>query len=140
LPLLIISQTPEMARPGQFVQNPRGLVVAVWSDGRVIRCENPSTVGKSYVTGTISAKERDALLQYLESAEVKNAPKVPHLRLHAATLVSTLRLGGGKEKWTTELPDEKGIWFNLRTRLLGVPMSGTHPADATIVRSVSEQE
>jgi hypothetical protein len=140
LPLLIISQTPEMARPGQFVQNPRGLVVAVWRDGRMIRCVDPSTVGKSYVTGTIDSKERDALLQYLESNDIKNAPKVPHLRLHTATLVSTLRLGNDKEKWTTELPDDKSVWPRLRTRLLGVPMSGSHPADATIVRSVSEQE
>jgi hypothetical protein len=49
-PVVIITQTPEYPRPGQFVQYPRGLVAALWSDGRIVRCADPSMVGKSYVT------------------------------------------------------------------------------------------
>jgi hypothetical protein len=139
-PVLIMRQTPEMARPGQFAQHPRGLVAAMWNDGRVVRCADPSTVGKSYVTGTLAANDRDEILKQLESSDVKGAPKVPHLRLHTATLVTTVNTAAGKDKWTAELPDEKSVWWQLRTRLLDLPLAESRPADAATVGDVSKLE
>ena len=134
-----MKQTPETPRPGQFVRHPRGLVAAVWSDGRVVRSAdlNPSTVGTTYVSGTLPEKERDELLKYLESAEVKSAPKVPHFRLHAATLVTTVSTAAGKDKWTAELPDDASVWTKLRSRVLSLPLTDSRPADAAAVRDAS---
>jgi hypothetical protein len=123
-PIVTITQTPEFPRPGQFVQYPRGLVAALWSDGRIVRCVDPLSVGKPslYVTGKVKDQDRDEFIAFLKSDEVMKAPKLPHLRLHSATLQTTIITDAGKEKWVAEVPNYKSIWVEVRKRLLNLPL------------------
>jgi hypothetical protein len=125
-PIVTITQTPEFPKPGQYVQYPRGLVAALWSDGRIVRCADPLSVGKStlYVTGKVKDHDRDEFIAFLKSDEVMKAPKLPHLRLHAATLQTTITTDKGKEKWVAEVPNAKSVWVEVRKRLLNLPLEG----------------
>jgi hypothetical protein len=140
-PVVIITQTPEFPKPGQYVQYPRGLVGALWSDGRIVRCVDPLSVGKSYISGKVSQQDRDEFLAFLKSDEVMKAPKIPHLRLHAATLQTTVRTESGKEKWVAEVPDDKSIWVEVRKRLLNLPVAAdAKAADESAVQDATKEE
>lgn len=140
-PIVVLTQTPEFPKPGQFVQYPRGLVAALWSDGRIVRCVDPTTVGsKSYVSGTVPKQDRDEFIAFLKSDEVMKAPKMPHLRFHSATLQTTIITESGKEKWVAEVPDDKSIWVEVRKRLLNLPLAEGKAAEESAVQDASKEE
>jgi hypothetical protein len=142
VPIVTITQTPEFPKPGQFVQYPRGLVAALWKDGRIVRAVDPLSVGnpKSYVSGTVSQQDRDEFIAFLKSDEVMKAPKKPHLRLHSATLQTTILTDTGKEKWVAEVPNDKSIWVEVRKRMLNLPLKEGKAADESAVQDASKED
>jgi hypothetical protein len=140
--LIGVRQTPEYALPGQFPQHARGLVAALYSDGRIVRTKDVTKVGDSdsYETGTVSKKDYEEFAAFLKTDEVSKAPKVPHFRLHAATRVTTLHTEAGLEKWVTELPDSTSIWAKVQERLLNLPLADGHAADKDTVDGASKED
>lgn len=52
-------ESPRMvvySRPSGQVISPRGMLAAVWSDGRVVRCKDETAPGKEMLAGTIALK------------------------------------------------------------------------------------
>lgn len=137
-----VRQTPEYALPGQFPQHPRGLVAALYSDGRIVRAKELSQVGdtSTYETGTVAKNDYDEFVAFLKTDEVAKAPKVPNFRLHAATRVTTLRTDSGMEKWVTELPDSGSVWAKVQERLLSLPLADGHAADKDTVDGASKED
>ncbi len=139
-PVILITQTPEYPGPGQFPKYHRGLVGALWEDGRIVRCADKSLVGKTYVSGVVPETERKAFLDFLKTAEVQDAPKLAHLRLHTATLQITMQTTRGKEKWICALPDDSAIWVQVEGKLLGLPVPEAKSADDEAVRTAGQNE
>jgi hypothetical protein len=138
-PVIQITQTPEYPRPGQFPKYKRGLVTALWSNGRMVRCASKDEIGKSYMIGNVSEKERDEFLAYVKSDEIMKLPKLAHLRLHAATIQITINDGTGRQKWICELPDPSSVWTKLEERMLALPMPDAKSADEATVMDAERE-
>jgi hypothetical protein len=92
------------------------------------------------VTGKVKQQDCDEFIAFLKSDEVMKAPKTPHLRLHAATIQTTIATDTGKEKWVAEVPNEKSIWVEVRKRLLNLPLAEGKAAGEAEVQDASKED
>src|SRR2546426_5761228 len=69
-PAIVIDQLPDYPMPGRDSDFPGGLVAAFWRDGRMIRCADPKSVGKSYVEGVAPLQQREEFLSFLSTAAI----------------------------------------------------------------------
>src|SRR5262245_59997509 len=54
-PFVVIHRYPAYPLPGREIIS--GIIAAVWKDGRILRAQSESTIGKKYIEGRLSQPE-----------------------------------------------------------------------------------
>ncbi len=137
-PIIVIRQYPDYPLPGHDSAFPGGLIAVLWPDGRIIRPSSVSgTVGKSYVDGAVSPKERDAFIAFLNSSAAVGTATNSSVPVHTATQSITVRRNDTTSKWTRVLPDSQSAWREIESRLLSIPIQDSHTIDWAVIRRSS---
>ena len=139
-PTIVVDQLPDYPVPGRDSDFPGGLVAAFWRDGRMIRCIDLKSIGKSYEGGIVPSKKRDKLLSFLRRTAIVRAPKVDGIPLHTATQTISVRIDGKTSRWTRILPDAESVWQDVESRLLSIPLQQSHSIEPVIAERIIREK
>lgn len=135
-PAIVIDQLPDYPMPGRDSDFPGGLVAAFWRDGRMIRCTDPKSVGKSYVEGVVAPQQCEEFLIFLRETAIVRAPKIEGIPVHAATQDIRVRNDDITLRWTRILPDKESVWREVESRLFSLPLERSHVVNRAVAENL----
>lgn len=103
-----------------------GLLLAVWTDGRILKAESADTIGLRYVMGSTAPEQRDAVLAALgelgQMTIAADAEQAPGIATHHIIVATT---GGRARSIRVEIPvtdEQHALVEEKLTSIMGVEL------------------